>query len=203
MNSVKSILLATLTTSFGLFAGADEKAGMFIEPALTYEQGTMTLSYPLLPSSNETVKGLGVGAKFGFHVGEIFILGLDARYSQPGYESSALGDSTAAQAYNLGATAGVQTPLAGIRLWGTYLIDGQLNPGTMKGTDVKFTNLTGYRLGAGVYVAMVSLNLEYQEARYGSTTLESLGGFASGSNFDSVNGTNKSWIASASFPISL
>jgi hypothetical protein len=50
---------------------------------------------------------------------------------------------------------------------------------------------------------VVSLNLEYQDIKYDKATLEEFGPFSSGTSFGSVNLTDKSWIASVSFPIAL
>ncbi|MFN8845749.1 MAG: hypothetical protein ACK5W9_02760 [Bdellovibrionales bacterium] len=73
---------------FAQFSSAQESnaqethSGVFIEPAITYETGTAKVDYPSpLSSSSGTADGLGIGAKFGFHISEVFFLALDARYS--------------------------------------------------------------------------------------------------------------------------
>jgi hypothetical protein len=178
------------------------KGGLFIEPSLTYQAGKTTVSYPApLSDSDEDVKGFGLGLRLGFHVYESVFLAADARYAMPTYDSSALGDSAESTAYNAGVTLGVQTPLAGIRVWGTYILAGELNPKEINGFDVKFNDLKGYRVGAGIYVGIVSLNVEYQDAKYDSTTIEDAGGLSG--NLDSVDGHDKSYIVSVSFPVSL
>jgi hypothetical protein len=178
------------------------KGGLFIEPSLTYQSGKTTVSFPApLSDSDEDVKGFGLGLRLGFHVYESVFLAADARYAMPKYDSSALGDSAESTAYNAGVTLGVQTPLAGIRVWGTYILAGELNPKEINGFDVKFNDLKGYRVGAGIYVGIVSLNVEYQDAKYDSTTIEDAGGLSG--NLDSVDGHDKSYIVSVSFPVSL
>ncbi len=168
---------------------------------MTYETGTLNVRYPAPFSntdSNENVKGYGLGLRVGGHVADIFLLAADVRYSQPDYQSSALDSSTKAKALNYGATVGVQTPFFGIRVWNTFILDGNLDPDSMKGVDAKFTGFNGYRLGAGLYVAVVSVNLEYQDAKYkdaqADTTIGAIKGF---------EGTQKSYVLSVSFPIAM
>lgn len=205
MKHLKLIAAGFLVTAFTGMAHAEDeisKGGLFVEPSVTYEAGKTTVSYPgPLNDSDEDVKGLGVGVRLGMHVYESVFLAGDVRYSMPKYDSSALGASADATAYNAGVTLGVQTPLAGIRVWGTYILTGELNPKDLNGFDVKFNDLKGYRVGAGIYVGIVSLNVEYQDAKYDSTTIEDAGGLSG--NLDSVKGHDKSYILSVSFPVSL
>lgn len=179
--------------------------GLFLEPALTYQNGTLKLRYPapLSAESNENIKGYGLGARIGGHFADILFAAADVRYSQPDYESSALGGGTAkSQAVNYGATLGLQTPFFGIRVWNTFILDGFLNPEKLNSVDVEYKGFNGYRIGGGVYIAVISLNLEYEEAKYKSTNVQSAGPFAPGT-LDDVNGTEKSLIFSLSFPLAL
>jgi hypothetical protein len=59
------------------------------------------------------------------------------------------------------------------------------------------------QIAARGYAMNASLGLEYEELKYGSASLEQLGPFTLGSSFESVKMTQKSWIASVSFPIEL
>ncbi|MBC7370777.1 MAG: hypothetical protein H7326_04380 [Bdellovibrionaceae bacterium] len=199
------LVLSTLVFSvLAHTANAEEakQGGLFIEPSVTYQSGEMKVVYPnnLLSESTEKTTGLGVGLRLGFHAFDTVIIAADGRYAKPNYESSALGGSAPADMSNLGVTLGLQTPLAGVRVWGTYLVSGSLDPQDIRGTDVKFNNPKGYRVGAGVYVAMVSVNLEYQDVKYDSITAEKWGFVG---NFNDVKGTDKSYILSVSFPIAL
>lgn len=176
--------------------------GLFLEPALTYQTGETTVSYPSpFSNSEENVEGLGLGLRVGVHASDALFLALDGRYARPTYDSSALGGRAEASVYNTGLTLGVQTPLAGLRVWGTYLFDGELNPNSIKDIDVKFGDFEGYRVGAGVYFAVVSVNLEYQEGKYYSTTVEDARGFTG--TYDSITAKDQSYILSVSFPIPL
>ncbi|MFN8845750.1 MAG: hypothetical protein ACK5V3_03035 [Bdellovibrionales bacterium] len=98
---------------------------------------------------------------------------------------------------------GIQMPHLGLRLWGTAIMGGELNPESSGGFDVTFRDATGYRVGAGFRIGTLSLNLEYQDSKYGETNLQKLGPFSPGSNLDGVELENKSWVASVSFPLQL
>ena len=180
-----------------------DKGGLFVEPFLTYERGEVVVDYPApFSSSNEDVEGFGIGARFGFHVHEIIFLALDARYSMPSYDSSMLGGDSNSKSYNLGATIGVQTPVAGLRVWGTYIAAGELDPESISNVDIKFSNLQGYRIGAGIYVSKISLNLEYQNAEYDKSTVQSIGPITGG-DLGNIDAELETWIVSVSFPIAL
>ena len=202
-NNLKFLVLVfSLLSLCSVMSHAEMKpGGLFLEPAVTYESGTLKVTYPFpFSDSNETVTGYGFGLRLGGHIADIFILAADIRYAQPTYTSSALGSSASSKAINLGATVGLQTPIFGLRVWNTFILDGSLDPDTINNVNVKYEGFNGYRLGAGLYIAVVSVNLEYQEAKYKSTSVDRAGPFAIGS-LDNVNGTQKSYILSVSFPI--
>lgn len=193
------ILFLSLTSMAEIKVG-----GLFLEPGLTYENGSLNLRYPapVLSDSNENIKGYGFGLRVGGHFADILFLAGDIRYSQPNYESSALNGSSSSQAVNYGVTLGLQTPILGLRVWNTFILDGKLDPGSISNVDVEYTGFNGYRIGGGLYIAFISLNLEYQEAKYKGTNVKNSGAFAAGA-LDNVNGTEKSYILSVSFPIAL
>jgi hypothetical protein len=204
MKQLMKISFVTLLMAFAHQANAEElsKAGLFVEPMVTYQTGDTKLDYPApLDSSEEHVKGLGLGVRLGFHVWESVFLGVDARYSMPRYESSALDEAADAKAYNGGITLGAQTPVAGLRVWGTYLLTGELDPEGIGQVDVKYKDLKGYRIGAGLYIGVVSLNLEYENSKYDTTEFEKLGPISG--DTDDITGDNKYYILSVSFPVSL
>lgn len=206
MKSFKKLLLPIFSFATLLAVGSSAYAvsagGLFVEPMLTYETGSkITLDRPILPDTSGTLEGFGVGARFGFHVADIIFLGLDGRYSMPKYKMNTY--EADAQALNYGIVAGVQTPLLGIRIWGNYILGGNLDPKESSTntffSDVKYDGANGYRIGAGLRVAVVSVNLEYQNMGYNSTTLQSPGSITS----DDFKLKNEAWVASVSFPISL
>lgn len=181
----------------------ENKGGIFVEPFLTYERNDIDVDFPSpLSGTSDKIDGFGLGARLGFHIHDIMFIGLDGRYSKPQYESDVLNGKGDADAYNLGATFGVQTPLAGLRVWGTYIFDGMLNPDSIDSVNVKFSKFTGYRIGAGLYVASFSINLEYQDADYDKTTLEEVGVLSPG-DADRFKAKSSGYILSVSFPIAI
>lgn len=196
---MKSLL--GLLTIFMLSVPA--QAGLFVEPMLTYETSNSTVDYPA-PFSNSTgnATGLGIGARLGFHFAEIVFAGIDARYSMPQFKDSSVNYEAKAVAHNWGPVIGVQMPVVGLRVWGSYIWGGALDPEASGGYDVKFEQASGFRVGGGFQFLLVSLNLEYQEANYASTTLEQVGPFAPGA-FGDPHLQNKSWILGVSFPVEM
>lgn len=203
-------LVAAATMGFSSASFADDMdghdevdgGGLFVEPAITYQWGDTNVSYPApFSDSTESIKGYGLGLRLGGHVYDTVFLALDGRYARPRYDSSALGGEADASAYNAGLTLGAQTPLLGIRVWGTYIFTGELDPDEINGADVKFEDFRGYRVGAGIRFAFVSVNLEYQDGKYDKATLQNGGIF--GGTSDDVDGRDKSYILSLSFPLSL
>ncbi len=197
------ILMTSFLVPMVLIAD-DSKGGIFLEPLVTYESGQSEVNYPS-PFSNSTgdIVGFGLGARVGLHISEILLLGLDGRYAQPQFKDSSVQYDAKATSMNVGPVLVLQMPDIGFRFWGNYILKSELDPKQSGSLDVKFTDGTGYRLGTGFHVASISLNLEYQEIKYGKATLEQIGPFASSAVFDSVDLEYKSWIASVSFPVEL
>lgn len=182
----------------------DSSASLFIEPAVTYELGTTAISYPApISNSTGTVTGFGLGARLGFHLQEVFFIGVDGRYSMTNFKDSSVTYDEKAVSTNWGPVVGLQMPIVGLRVWGSYILDGILDPEISGNFDVKFTNASGYRVGAGFRLTAISINLEYQQISYGHTILEQIGPFASGTSLENVELENKAWLASISFPLEL
>ena len=202
MNFKSTIMAITTILVMTLPAMAESSGGLFVEPAITYEKGESSVNYPSpLSDSTGTTDGLGIGARFGFHLNEAFFLGADARYSMPNFKDSSVNYDADSVSTNYGAVVGFQMPDLGLRIWGTYILGGELDPKADGNFDVKFEEAKGYRVGAGFRVQSVSLNLEYQDLKYDSSTLQKFGPFSGAGTFTDVNLKNKSWIASVSFPM--
>jgi len=183
---------------------ADGAMGLFVEPMVTFELGNSSVNYPSpLSSSTGTIEGLGIGARAGVHLLEVLFVGLDGRYAMPRFRDSTASYDTRATSANWGPVVGAQMPIVGLRVWGSYIVGGEMNPEESGSLDVKFQKGTGYRVGAGFRIMFVSLNLEYQQLKYGQTTLERVGPFSGASALDNVQLDNKSWIASVSMPFEL
>lgn len=146
--------------------------------------------------------GYGVGLRVGGHVSELFFLGLDARYARI-QMSDSFYEKADARVYNLAPIVGVQTPYFGIRLLAGYVQAGENDPGAgYQGLDLKFKEVNGWRVGAGLYIAAVSLNLEYQDLTYNTTEIQSFGSYVV-NNATSVDANNRGYSLSLSFPIEM
>lgn len=194
---MRKILATTLLTFFSISSvyAAEDTAGFFVEPLVTFESTKTDLN---LGASGEA-RGLGIGARVGFHVSDAIFVGLDGRYSRLKYmeENSTFNYDGQANAYNIAPVVGVQMPDIGLRVWAGYIVAGEISPESDT-VDLKFGDGQGYRIGAGFRVQSVSLNLEYQKLTYGNTDISD-GGITT----DSSDLKNDTWIASVSFPLAL
>jgi hypothetical protein len=202
--AMKLMAASALLLGASSVASAQEgTSGLMIEPSISYELGNTSIGYPA-PFSNSTgtASGFGLGARLRFHFQEAFFLGLDARYSFPQYTDSSVNYDSAASSVNVGPVIGMQMPNIGLRVWGTLVLGGDLDPAGSN-FDVSFQSAKGFRVGAGFHVYSISLNLEYQSLKYDETKLEQLGPFNPGTTLNGVQLENKTWIASVSFPLEI
>ena len=180
--------------------------GLFVEPLLTFSREDASIKTSQLPAiSDDTsgnTQGLGIGARLGVHASEMIFVGVDGRYARTKITDSAYGEADA-NGYNLAPTVGVQMPIAGLRVWAGYVVLGETNPeaGT-KGFNVRFTEPQGPRVGLGVHLGPVSLNLEYQDLKYNKTKIESYG-LISSTGESNVDYDTRGYTASLSFPMEL
>lgn len=185
-----------------------DTTGLFIEPGITYEMGKGDINWPspLSDSTTETT-GLGLSARLGFHIYESVFIGVDGRYAQPRFKNSAGDNTVDATSYNYGPVVGMQMPVVGLRVWGSYIFDGELDPKAYNAggsqLDGKFGDGAGYRIGAGFRVAAISVNLEYQALKYDNLSVQQAGPFSPGTAFNSVSLEEESWILGLSFPLEL
>ena len=153
---LKSFLFSMATLAGFEFAQAAD-SGFFIEPALTYEaSGTANVNWSgnNLTGSSGNVNGYGLGLKIGSSVADIVTLGLDFNYSKPNYGSYY--STVQAESQLAGVFVGVQMPIVGLRFWGTYIPYGIFDPASDGGMDVKYTGGTGYKLGVGLHVLVLT-----------------------------------------------
>lgn len=200
----KALSVIVVTFSFSWTAQAENSGGLFVEPGITYQVNSAELKYPV-PGTNSTAdaNAFGLMARLGFHVSEAFFAGVDARYSFHDLKDSTNNFNTDAQSYNLAPVVGVQMPDLGLRVWGAYILAGEMDPKAANGFDVRFSEPQGFRLGAGFRVVSFSLNLEYERLDYRIAELESVGSFGAGATSSSFDMNTDSWIASISFPVEL
>lgn len=200
MKAFKLIIAASMLC-LGTAAHAD---GLFVEPALTYETGDNKVDWNsnLVGDSSGTTKGAGFALKLGGHVSDILFLALDGSYSKQQFKNSAVDYTADADSTLFGATIGAQMPIVGLRIWGGYIFDGTIDPKESGAYDVKFTGASGYKLGAGFKILLVSLNAEYMDLSYKNSYLEKFGPLTPNATIDG-NYTNKMWVLSVSMPIAL
>lgn len=180
--------------------------GLFLEPILMASSASSSIKTSQLAAVSDdtsgTVRGLGLGLRFGVHISEIIFLAADGRYQRAEFTDSFYNSSTG-DAYNYGPTLGVQMPVAGLRAWGGYVLGGEYNPGAgVQGLDLKFRNARGYRLGAGIHIASISANLEYENLVYDNTDIESFGSLAVNDQTN-VDFSTEAVALSLSFPVEL
>lgn len=215
MKKFTKFAIAALTLAFGTGAMAQDSegsslkpGGLFLEPMITYQTGDNEVKTSQLPivsdDSSGKISGFGAGLRVGAHISEIVFLGVDGRFTQLTMKDSFYGN-TDGQAYNYGVTAGAQMPWYGVRAWGTYVFGGLYDPNagtTSPAINAKADQAKGYRLGAGIKLMNVSVNLEYEDLNYDKTTITNASVFNTNINSD-VDFTTKSWILGVSFPFAL
>jgi hypothetical protein len=199
--SLVAFLIVTLTP---LYAFCRDEGGLFVEPGLTYQMSESQIDYPapLSSSSKADNNGLGVMARLGFHISESFFLAADGRYSWLDFDDEDNNFKTDAVAYNLAPVLGLQMSEFGLRIWGAYILTGQMDLEENGGNDFKFSDASGYRIGAGFRIFSLSLNLEYEDLSYGISQYSSSTGSIVGSSSD-LNLDTESYILSVSFPLEL
>ncbi len=179
-----------------------KRGGLFVEPAVKYDLLQGSIDYPApFSSSDVKAEGPGVGARLGFHISDIVFLAAEGNYSQLRLTDDKLHYSAKGNAFNYGPSVGVQTPWAGVRVWGTYLLGGSFDPEKDNNVDIAFKDMNGYRIGAGLRFAFVGASLEYERATYSSTELQNAGPLSGSTN--NVKMTNDGWILGLSFPVTL
>ncbi|UOF01798.1 hypothetical protein [Bdellovibrio reynosensis] len=143
------------------------QANFFIEPAVTYEQSTDEIDWPT-PFTNSTgnTTGLGANIKVGVHALESFFAALDVSYSKPNFENSVSNYDANATSFLYGVVGGAQMPIVGLRLWGGYVLGGEMDPDKSGTVDAKFSGAKGPKVGVGFRILMFSVNLEYSDLKY-------------------------------------
>lgn len=183
---------------------SEPRGGLLIEPAITDERGDGSIISPSpIATSSAAPSGFGLGARIGLHVSKAFFVGMDFRYAMPRFKDLSASYDTRSISINWGPVVGMQMPTMGMRVWGSYIIDGELNPESNGYFDVRFLNASGYRVGSGFRLASVALNIEYQQIKYGQALIEHYDHFLPNANYNNASLENKTWIASLSFPLEL
>lgn len=182
------------------------KGGFFVEPMLLTTQEDTSIKTSQLPiirdDTSGSSNGIGLGVRVGGHLNEVLLLGLDARYSKAQINDSFYRQADA-QSYSLAPALSLQTPYYGVRLLASYVVAGESDPNSgYQNVDLKFKEAAGWRVGAGLFIAAVSLNLEYQDITYNSTEIQSVGSLLV-SKATTVDANNRGYTFSLSFPVEL
>lgn len=195
MNCLKLFLASGIL----LFSAQSMAVGFFIEPGVFYEAGNNEVQWPSpLSSSTGTTRGLGVDLKLGVHFDSIVFLALDGSYSKVTFKNSATDYDADATSTAYGAIVGGQFPILGLRVWGGYMFGGTLDPDSSGIYDVKFDEAKGLKVGVGIKILIVSINLEYMDLKYDKSTIEK----PVSADFDNKL-ENKVGMLSVSFPLTL
>lgn len=196
-----AIVLLSGLSSISYAQRAD--GGLFLEPSLIYEHGKGEIDFKSIAQPDGDLKGWGLGLRFGGHVSDILFLALDTSYSEPEFKDENGNFNYDLKSWLAGVTLGAQTPVVGLRVWGSYIPFGEvtLDGRDSNDTNIKYKEPQMWKAGAGFRVGVVSLNLEYLSGKYKTLEVKNAGSLLSGD----YNGDAKreSWLASVSFPLSL
>lgn len=201
---ISSMMMAFSGTSYAQDSTGNE-GGLFVEPMVTWERGRGDVNFPSPFNSADTeLDGFGIGARFGGHVYNTIFIAIDGRYSIPTFKDNKLNQDTDAKAWNLGPVVGMQMPTPfGFRIWGGWIVAGGVDVDRSQSVKEEFKSGQGYRLGAGVKLALASVNIEYQKIKYDDTVIEEVGIFTPNTTRGDIELTNEAMVLSVSFPIAL
>ena len=168
------------------------------EPVLFFEQGTnydfndSTINYPApMGSSRVYVKRPGVAGRLGFRITESLFIAADGRYSRPRLRDDSRDYGATVNSFNWAPVLGWQIPELRLQVWSAWIAGGSVSPDDFRNAwSWKPKGVGGWRMGAGIKVAKVSLNFEYQHLKYRDQ--DSLA-------FSAL--PNRSYVLSARFPI--
>jgi hypothetical protein len=180
--------------------------GVFLEPMIlgSSQESSIKASQVSYFADDTTgkIEAAGLGVKLGAHLNEVFILGVDLRYARQMMKDSFYENATG-NSYTFGPTVAVQMPFYGLRLLGTYVMNGEFDPepGTY-GLDLGFREARGPRYGIGFRALAVSINLEYEDLVYDKTNIQAIGETQVDSATN-VDYGSKGYNLSVSFPMQL
>jgi hypothetical protein len=179
---------------------------LLLEPMLIGNSENFSVRSAPLPvaesNTSGSTLGYGLGLRAGVHVLDSFFVGFDGRYAYEELNNFFYQDTTAT-AYSFGPMIGGELPYYGIRLTATYIMLGEFKP-TLDayGLNMKFTDPLGWRIGAGIRIATVSVNLEYQDLTYEKTRVISWGALPPTSAVG-TQAESGGYVLSLSYPFTL
>lgn len=181
--------------------------GLFVEPLISVESNDTSIktsTIPFLSDTHGSIRGAGLGLRLGGHIDEVFFLAADGRYTRTTFDDSSY-QKASATGYNYGVSIGAQTPYWGIRILGGYVLGGTYDPSAgAHGVKAKFDEAKGYRVGLGFHISTVAINLEYQDIKYGKSTLQSVGDITNlNLQSDTIDLVQQGTVLSLSFPMQM
>jgi hypothetical protein len=199
---MKKIFALVALSFFSAPVLAADAGGLFVEPYAFYENGTGTLDFGSFGDQDGDLKGWGAGLRFGGHVADIFFIALDGQFSKPEFTSDSGNFDFDLNSWLAGVTVGLQTPVAGLRVWGSYLPLGilKLDGKGSNDANIKYKDPKIFKVGAGFYVAAISINLEWMSGKYDTLEIDNAGLITG--DYDG-NAERKSLLLSLSFPLAL
>jgi hypothetical protein len=198
MKPMKMFLVMIVAAACGRAVAVSDSngTGLFLEPGVTYSVTNSNVDIPTATNSSAGVNGFGVVLRAGVHVWDRFFAAADGRYALLRFEDNADNVSVGASSWDVAPTIGVQMPDSGPRLYVGYVVSGNLDPQSTNGRDFSFDQAQGWRIGAGLMVQHVSVNIEWQRLHYGNSHL-----MTSSRNYSSLGYNPEGLVASVTFPI--
>ncbi len=183
-------------------SSSGSNGGLFLEPSIYVESGTgqFTSSTGIINFDGK-LEGYGVGVKGGVHFADIWFGGLDIMYSMPKFTESNGRFSSNTKNILVGVVTGVQMPIVGLRVWGGFIPYGTLDQDKDRGLQMKFSNPSLFKLGAGMHVSMLSINLEYMWGKYGKSEITNDG--SNFATFADAEAKQNVFMLGVSFPLML
>ncbi len=176
--------------------------GFFIEPGIRYDNLSGDLDLPAqFGVSDIEAEGVGANLRVGFHLLDIMFLAAEGNYSEMHIKNDGGSRYSAdGSAHSYGPTLGFQTPWAGVRVWGTYLVNGEFDPRSNNGLNLKFRDLNGYKVGLGARFKTFGASVEYQDATYNNVDVQDAGLVAGARDLELKH---TGWLGQISFPFAL
>jgi hypothetical protein len=191
-------LLVSLMLSAACVAQAEGDSngtGLFLDPGVSYGVASGNVDVPGAGSLAST-RGFGLVLRSGVHFYDRFFAAADARYAFLNFNDNASGVDVNATSWDIAPVIGCQWPEMGPRFYLEYVVAGNLDPASVNGKDLLFDQATGWRVGAGLKVQHLSVNIEWQRLHYGNNRLSS-----GGTTTTSVTHSAEGLLASVTFPI--
>lgn len=172
--------------------------GLFLEPGVSYQVTTSNFDYGSgISNSSAATRGFGVLLRGGIHVYERFFVAADARYGMLNFNDNSNNINAEATAWDIAPTIGMQMADYGARLYAGYVLAGNLDPKSANNIDIRLDDANGWRVGAGLKLQHLSVNIEWQRLHYGSSKITR----PAGATLTNADYNAEGLVASVTFPM--